>query len=67
MSPVKSFDDYSPWTESTGNIKRLDRMASLFILILYRKFTIHISFIKKILNSRVSVLNHYSQDPILVK
>lgn len=47
MLPVKSFDYYSPWTESTGNIKRLDRMASLFILILYRKFTIHISFIKK--------------------
>lgn len=41
MSPVKSFDDYSSWTESTKPISRLDRMASEFVLILYGKFSIH--------------------------
>ena len=39
MSPVNSFDDYSPWADSTETISRLDRIACLFIVILHRKYS----------------------------
>lgn len=41
MPPVNSFDDYLLWADSTETISRIDRIASLFVLILHRKIENH--------------------------
>lgn len=39
MPLMNNLDDYTPWADSMETISWLDRIACLFIVILYRKYS----------------------------
>lgn len=39
MPPMNGFDDYSPWTDGTVTILRLDKVACKFVVSLHGKYT----------------------------